>query len=490
MPQPDPTFRSELAAEACKLHALARRLVHDGDADDLAQDTFVLALTQDDRPRSLSSWLRQVLRNEHRSRVRSLLRRRAREQRSPAPETPYVATDAAAQAEILGAVRDVVHALDEPYRQVLHARFFEDRSAADIARAEGCPAATVRWRVQEGLRLTRRKLDERFDGRSQWVGALVVLAGVPAAPSSTAMASAGEPMNKLMLLKALTATAAIAATGTIVVTATTPDAAAEVAIEQRVDARAPLEAALPAPRAAAPAAVAAMRRAAEPAEDGDRDDAPAADGNDPDAPDCAGEHDHIECQGPPPGAVDVDANPWATEADARDPMDAIKELSLPRRGAADAKVRIVECAEFDCPFCDKARASVDRIEADFGDRVSVHWMHNPLPFHPGADVAARAAHAAGNQGKFWEMHDLLFDEPKARTDADMTRLAGTLGLDEARFATDFSSDDTRKAIDEQKATCLGNGAKGTPSFFIDGDLIVGARPYEELRTIIEDELAD
>jgi predicted DsbA family dithiol-disulfide isomerase len=73
---------------------------------------------------------------------------------------------------------------------------------------------------------------------------------------------------------------------------------------------------------------------------------------------------------------------------------------------------------------------------------------------------------------------------------DMRRHASTLGLDVGRFMIDLDAEQTQQTIDTQKATCMGNGVRGTPSFFINGDLIIGARPYEEFRTLIEDELGD
>ena len=130
-----------------------------------------------------------------------------------------------------------------------------------------------------------------------------------------------------------------------------------------------------------------------------------------------------------PHRVRIGLNPIkAVDADARDPTDLAEAFGLPPRGAQqDAKVKIVECAEFDCPFCTKARRTIDRVVADYGDDVAVYWLHAPLPVHKGAEPAARAATAAGRQGKFWEMADLLFDNLQRRTDDDFVALGHRAG---------------------------------------------------------------
>jgi RNA polymerase sigma factor (sigma-70 family) len=569
MPQPNPTFRSELAAEVPRLRALARRLVAGDDADDVAQDAMVAALSQPEAPSRLRPWLRQVVRNANWARVRSDKRRRSREA-ALATDAPHVELPVdLAHTEILGAVREVVAELDEPYRVALTERFFEDRTAADIARSEGCPAATVRWRVAEGLRRTRRKLDERFDGADQWRAALAVVA-FPAAPPSPAPAAAGATtMTRLTLFKAITATAAIAATATAVVIASSNVGAAddpsagEVGTKVRADrpfttADARDAIAGPDARAADPAGLTSALPAA--IGDGAHDhQAPAGDGGNPfrgfeagiqrcagvdelpsgaaiivavtfspsDAGNQIDELELVSVEGLP--QVDVDdlhdciagldpdlasfmgeqhpgnevpvtlnfkfqGEPESPPPDAElgSPVNVAqtaRDLSLPRRGKASAKAKMIVCGDFDCPYCDRARETVDQLLEDYGDDLVVHWMHNPLPFHAGAEPAARAATAAAGQGKFWHMHDALFQDGSPRDRDGLLALATEQGLDADAFAKAFDDPATAAAVRTQAKTCTKNGATGTPSFFIDGELLVGAQPLERFAEIIDAALA-
>ncbi|HWB74936.1 MAG TPA: thioredoxin domain-containing protein [Nannocystaceae bacterium] len=484
MPTP---LHDELARTAVPLRSLARRLCGDELGDDLAQETMVVALTRPPAEPSIG-WLRRVLRNEHRGHVRRTMRRRAREE-ACAKSDAFVPDPA--QAQILRAMVEIVDGLDEPYRAAIGARFLEERSAAEIARTTGCPAATVRWRVQEGLRLTRRKLDERWGGRAQWVGALLPF--VQLAPPTGAMTQGAEPMTKLAMLKVLTAVATVAGTATVVWSQTNTvvaqpsvemaNAAPVVAVAS--DPSAPQLFARPHPTAANSETIAANSEtiAAAPMHvpmHGDPDDG---------EPPCG--CDQQECDGemPSPEAV-----AWVDELVADgpvgDPMDAIEKLALPGKGERDAKVSIVVCSDFDCPFCAKATETIDKIRETYGDKVAVHFLNRPLPFHDGAEPAARASLAAGAQGKFWEMHDLLFARGDMRDEKELIALAKELGLDVDRFTTDLRADATKEAVVEQQRTCLGNGAHGTPSFFINGDLVVGAQPFESFKTVIDDELAD
>ncbi len=163
---------------------------------------------------------------------------------------------------------------------------------------------------------------------------------------------------------------------------------------------------------------------------------------------------------------------------------------LPKKGAsAFARVSLIECGDFDCPYCQRATKTIDRIVADYPTQVTLYFLHNPLSFHPNAEPAARAAVAADKQGKFWEMHDKLFSETESRTEADFIRFATELKLDADQFKTDFAAADTAKTVADQKKICADNKATGTPSFFVNGRLVEGAQPYETFRAILDAELA-
>ena len=168
----------------------------------------------------------------------------------------------------------------------------------------------------------------------------------------------------------------------------------------------------------------------------------------------------------------------------------IETGNLPRRGTSGiARVEIVECGDFDCPFCKRVASTMDEIVKDYAGDVTMYWLHNPLSFHPGAEPAARAAVAAANQDKFWEMHDKLFDDKSKRSRSDFEDMARDLGLDVTQFLTDFDAEETKDLVAEQQKTCTDNDAKGTPSFFINGRYVSGAQPYDRFKEVIDEELA-
>ena len=158
----------------------------------------------------------------------------------------------------------------------------------------------------------------------------------------------------------------------------------------------------------------------------------------------------------------------------------------PALGPSDALVTIVEFADFHCPFCAKASKTVRRVMAAFPEDVRVVFRHHPLPMHQRAKPAAAAAMAAHRQGKFWEMHDLIF-ERDARSDQALDAIAEELGLDMARYATDKADPAVLAMIDEDTALAKRFGANGTPAFFINGRYLAGARSAAEMRVVVEEE---
>jgi protein-disulfide isomerase len=138
------------------------------------------------------------------------------------------------------------------------------------------------------------------------------------------------------------------------------------------------------------------------------------------------------------------------------------------RGPIDAPITILEYGDFECPYCGRAEPVVRELLRDFGD-VRYVWRHLPLnDVHPRAQLAAEAAEAAADQGKFWEMHDLLFERQNALRPTDLVAYATQLGLDVDRF-TDRLREHvgaTRVAEDVDSADL--SGVSGTPTFFING----------------------
>lgn len=149
-------------------------------------------------------------------------------------------------------------------------------------------------------------------------------------------------------------------------------------------------------------------------------------------------------------------------------------------GKKDSKVIFIEYGDFQCPYCGDAYAKVKSVTEDYKDKIAFVFRNYPLPtIHPNAKAAAAAAEAAGLQGKYWEMHDRLYELQSqwksTTTDARTSQLveyAQMIGVtDIDKFKTDMSSNNVNKKINFDLA--LGNKAKvtGTPTFFINGELV-------------------
>jgi protein-disulfide isomerase len=155
------------------------------------------------------------------------------------------------------------------------------------------------------------------------------------------------------------------------------------------------------------------------------------------------------------------------------------------RGSADAPVTIVEFSDFQCGFCARATQTMARVMAVYAGKVRWVLKHYPLDFHREAPLAHRAALAAGAQGRFWEMHDALFSEQRSLARADLVARAATLGLDKAKFTADLDDPRFQPILHRDKAEGEGVGVDGTPTFFINGERVVGAAPYETFAAAID-----
>ena len=157
----------------------------------------------------------------------------------------------------------------------------------------------------------------------------------------------------------------------------------------------------------------------------------------------------------------------------------------PVRGDEDAAITIVEWSDFQCPFCDRATPTLAKIEEHYGSKVRLAFKHFPLSIHPQAAGAHAAAEAAHRQGKFWEMHDKIFENQRDLAPATFERYAAELGLDVERFKRDVASADVKKRIDEDMRQAQKLGVSGTPSFFINGRFLSGAQPFENFKQVID-----
>jgi len=181
------------------------------------------------------------------------------------------------------------------------------------------------------------------------------------------------------------------------------------------------------------------------------------------------------------------AKPAAPSRPSDDPnlVYKVPVLDSPVRGNADAKVTIVEFSDFQCPFCGRAEGTVEEIRKAYGNDVRIVYKQNPLPFHPHAMPASKAALAAGMQGKFWEMHDLLFKNQRKLEASDLEGYAKQLGLNMAKWKADQESPAVAKEIATEKALAAKLGASGTPAFFINGHKLVGAQPFASFKAVID-----
>ena len=163
--------------------------------------------------------------------------------------------------------------------------------------------------------------------------------------------------------------------------------------------------------------------------------------------------------------------------------------ALPVRGAADAKVTIVEFSDYECPFCSRVEPTMDELLKAYPNDVRVAFVNHPLGFHKNAMPAAKAAVAAFKQGKFWEMHAALFSNQKNLNEAFFTEQAKKLGLDMARFTADMNSPETANYIEKGMKDAGPMGISGTPSLLINGKLVVGALPLDAFKKEVDAELA-
>ena len=155
------------------------------------------------------------------------------------------------------------------------------------------------------------------------------------------------------------------------------------------------------------------------------------------------------------------------------------------RGPARALVTVVEYGDFECPYCGQAEPAVRELLRDFGD-VRYVWRNLPLTdVHPRAQIAAEAAGAAAKGGKFWEMHDLLFDHQGELTPRDLIGYAGTLGLDTAKFAADLRSHLTAGRVAKDVDSADLSSVSGTPTFFVNGKRHYGAYDIASLSAAVK-----
>jgi protein-disulfide isomerase len=181
---------------------------------------------------------------------------------------------------------------------------------------------------------------------------------------------------------------------------------------------------------------------------------------------------------PPPSPGEPDAN-TRFRADIK---------GAPAKGAKDALVTIVQYSDYQCPFCSRVEPTITKVMDEYKGKVRVVWRDMPLPFHPNAMPAAVAARAAGEQGKFWEMHDKLFANQQNLDRATFEKYGEELGLNMGKFKAALDANKGKDAIEADSAGGNKIGARGTPAFFINGKFLSGAQPFESFKAKIDEEL--
>ena len=170
------------------------------------------------------------------------------------------------------------------------------------------------------------------------------------------------------------------------------------------------------------------------------------------------------------------------------PRQHVSAANSPSKGSISAPIEIIEFSDFQCPYCLRADPTVRQVLDTYGNRIRFVYRHYPLPNHPFARPAAEAAACAGEQGKFWPYHDLLFANPSKLSDADLKQHAAGLGLNAAQFNGCVDTHKLKAEIDADLKAGENAGVNGTPAFFINGRMLSGAQPFEAFKKIIDEEL--
>jgi len=167
----------------------------------------------------------------------------------------------------------------------------------------------------------------------------------------------------------------------------------------------------------------------------------------------------------------------------------IRTEGAPSLGPQTAPVTIAEFSDFQCEYCAVVEPTLTQIREVYKDEVRIIWKNLPLTsMHKNAMGAALASEAAYNQGKFWEFHDKLFANQDKLDLESLKQYAGDLGLNTSKFEIDLQSSEVKKRVDEDMSEASSLDVTGTPTFFVNGHLLVGAQPLSNFTKIINAEL--
>src|SRR3989344_8805449 len=156
------------------------------------------------------------------------------------------------------------------------------------------------------------------------------------------------------------------------------------------------------------------------------------------------------------------------------------------RGDKNAAVTMIEYSDFQCPFCQRVKPTLDQVLSDYSGKVRLVYRHFPLnSIHPKAQKSADASECASEQDKFWEYHDLLFANQSALDVASLKKYAGQLGLKQSQFDSCLDAGKYAAKVNQQSAEAQASGITGTPGTWVGDQLVKGAYPYETFKQIID-----
>ncbi len=162
-----------------------------------------------------------------------------------------------------------------------------------------------------------------------------------------------------------------------------------------------------------------------------------------------------------------------------------------RKGPEDAPVTLLEYGDFECPYCGEAYPVVQQVQAQMGDRLRFVFRHFPITSsHPHAQLAAEAAEAAGAQGQFWPMHDLLYANQRHLIREDLDGYAQQLGLDMAAFETALQEHTYKNKVRDSFRQGIRSRVQGTPTFFINGRRYDGEHTAAALIPALQEAIAN
>jgi protein-disulfide isomerase len=181
--------------------------------------------------------------------------------------------------------------------------------------------------------------------------------------------------------------------------------------------------------------------------------------------------------------------------DTPEDIEIIVEEGDWAKGNLEAENILVEYSDFQCPACKSRVPIVEQLMGEFGNHIKMVYRHYPLPMHSNAQLAAQATEAAGLQGKFWEMHDLIFEGQaewsnlsSSEAESTFSGYAAILELDLDQFSAALNSSEVEAAVSADASTGKGLGVNSTPTFYFNDQKVTNTGNYEQFRDFLREEI--